>query len=154
MSPLPSSQGMYFEEFQPGQQIVTAGRTIGESDVLAFAGLSGDFNPIHTDAEFSKSTPYGQRIVHGLLCLSIAVGLTMRSGFLGGTVLAFREIADWKFVKPVLLGDTIRAEVEVAETKALPRLHAGMVMLTVTVKNQHDETTMKGNWTALVASTP
>jgi len=154
MSALPSSQGMYFEEFQAGQRIVTAGRTIGESDVLAFAGLSGDFNPIHTNAEFSKSTPYGQRIVHGLLCLSIAVGLTMRSGFLGGTVLAFREIGEWKFVKPVLLGDTIHAEVEVTGTKALPRLHAGTVVLTVTVKNQHDESTMKGTWTALVASKP
>jgi acyl dehydratase len=143
---------MYFDEFQSGQHIVTAGRTIAESDVLAFAGLSGDFNPIHTDAEFSKSTPYGQRIAHGMLCLSIAVGLTMRSGFLGGTVLAFREIGDWKFVKPVFLGDTIHAELEVTETKALPRLQAGAVVLAVTVKNQHAETTMKGNWTALVAS--
>jgi len=152
MSPLPPSQSMYSEEFQAGQRVVTAGRTVAESDVLAFAGLSGDFNPIHTDAEFSKVGPYGQRIAHGLLCLSIAVGLTMRSGFLGGTVLAFREIEAWKFVKPVFLGDTLHAELEVAGTKALPRLKAGTVVLAVTVKNQHDETTMKGSWTALVAS--
>jgi len=152
MTTFPSSQGMYFEEFRPGQRVVTAGRTVTESDVLAFAGLSGDFNPIHTDAEFARTTPYGQRIAHGLLCLSIAVGLVMRSGFLGGTVLAFRQIAEWKFVKPVFLGDTLHVEAQVTETKALPRLKAGTVILTAVVKNQNDETTMKGSWTALVAS--
>ncbi len=154
MSPLPSSRGMYFEEFQAGQCFETAGRTVTESDVVAFAGLSGDYNQIHTDAEFSKTTPAGQRMAHGLLCLSIASGLAMRSGFLEGTVLAFREIDDWKFVKPVFLGDTIHAELEITETKAIPRIGAGSITLTVTVKNQHDATTMKGDWTALVMTRP
>ena len=149
-----SSQGWYFEEFKVGQRVVTAGRTVSEGDVMAFADLTGDFNPIHIDAEFARSTPYGQRIAHGLLCLSIAVGLTMRSGFMSGTVLAFREIGTWKFVKPVFLGDTIHAEVEVSETKALPRLGAGTVVLDVEVKNQDGETTMRGSWTALVKSRP
>jgi len=154
MTSLSSSRGLYFEEFQVGQRVVTAGRTVSEADVMAFAGLSGDFNPIHTDAEFAKSTPYGQRIAHGLLCLSIAVGLTMRSGFMSGTVLAFREIGSWKFARPVFLGDTLHAELEVSETKALPRLGAGMVVLNVEVKNQGGETTMRGSWTALVQSRP
>jgi 3-hydroxybutyryl-CoA dehydratase len=154
MSPLPSSRGMYFEEFQTGQLVVTAARTITESDVVTFAGLSGDYNQIHTDAEFSKATTAGQRVAHGLLGLSIATGLAMRTGVLEGTVLAFREINDWKFVKPVFLGDTIHAELEITETKAIPRIGAGTVTLAVAVKNQAGETVMKGSWTALVMVKP
>ncbi len=152
MSPLPAARGMLFEEFQVGQRVITAARTVTESDVVAFAGLSGDYNQIHTDAEFSRATSAGQRVAHGLLCLSIATGLAMRTGVLEGTVLAFREIGEWKFVKPVLLGDTIHAELEVASTKPLPRIGAGAVTLAVAVKNQHGDTTMKGTWTALVTS--
>lgn len=154
MSQHPFQRGMYFEEFETGQRIITAARTVTESDVMTFAGLSGDFNQIHTDSVFSKSTPYKQRVAHGLLCLSIVSGLAMRTGMLEGTVLAFREINDWKFDKPVFLGDTIHAELEINEIKPLPRIGAGVVMLDVTVKNQHNETSMKGKWTALVMAKP
>ncbi len=152
MSPLPTSRGMYFEEFQLGQKIITAARTVTETDVVNFAGLSGDSNQIHTDAEFSKSTPFGQRVAHGLLCLSIASGLAMRTGVLEGTVLAFREINEWKFIKPIFIGDTIHAELDVTETKTLPRLNAGSVTITIHVKNQRDEVVMRGSWVALVVS--
>jgi acyl dehydratase len=143
---------LYFEEFQVGHKIITAARTVTESDVVTFAGLSGDFNQIHTDAAFSQTTPFGQRVAHGLLGLSIASGLIMRTGVLEGTVLAFREIVEWKFVKPVFLGDTIHAEVEVTETKPLPRLNAGAITIAIQVKNQHDEVVMKGSWIALMMS--
>lgn len=146
--------GLYFEEFSLGQKIVTVGRTVAESDIMTFAGLSGDYNQIHTDAEFSKTTPFGQRIAHGLLGLSIVSGLAMRTGVLEGTVIAFREINDWKFVKPIFIGDTIHAEIEVTETKALPRLGGGSVTLAIEVKNQKSETLMRGTWTVLVASRP
>jgi len=152
MSPIPSPRGLYFEEFQVGQRIVTAARTVTESDVVTFAGLSGDYNQIHTDAAFSQSTPFGQRVAHGLLCLSIVSGLAMRTGVLEGTVLAFREINEWKFIKPVFLGDTIHAELDVTENKALPRLNAGAVTIAIQVKNQRDEVVMKGVWIALVVS--
>ena len=154
MSPLPSSRGMYFEEFKVDQKIITAARTVTESDVVTFAGLSGDYNQIHTDAAFSQSTPFGQRVAHGLLCLSIASGLAMRTGVLEGTVLAFREINEWKFIKPVFLGDTIHAELDVTETKSLPRLNAGSVTIAIQVKNQRDEVVMRGVWIALVMSEP
>jgi acyl dehydratase len=152
MSPLPAARGLYFEEFRTGQKIVTAARTVTESDVVTFAGLSGDYNQIHTDATFSASTPFGQRVAHGLLCLSIVSGLAMRTGVLEGTVLAFREINAWKFVKPVFLGDTIHAELDVTGTQSLPRLGAGAVTITVHVRNQRDEVVMKGVWVALVVS--
>jgi acyl dehydratase len=145
---------MYFEEFAAGQRIVSPARTISESDILNFAGLTGDYTQIHTDIEFSKNTPYGQRIAHGLLGLSYAMGLTTRTGLLEGTVMAFREILEWKFIKPVFIGDTIHVEIEVKETKGMPRVGGGLITIAAEVKNQQDETTMKGLWTALVASKP
>ena len=146
--------GLYFEEFSVGQRITTLARTVTEHDIVTFAGMSGDFNQIHTDAEFSKSTPFGQRVEHGLLGLSIASGLAMRTGVLEGTVLAFREINEWKFSKPVFIGDTIHVELNVIETKALPRLGGGSVVIQLNVVNQHVETVMKGTWTVLVANKP
>jgi len=147
-------QGLYFEEFSVGQQIITPARTVTENDIVTFAGLSGDLNAIHTDAEFSRSTPYGQRIAHGLLGLSIASGLAMRTGFMEGTVMAFREINEWKFTRPILIGDTIHVVINVVETKAMPRLGGGLIVISLEVKNQRDETTMKGTWTALMAGQP
>jgi acyl dehydratase len=149
-----TQRGLYFEQFEPGLHFVTAARTITEGDIVTFAGLSGDYNQIHTDAEFSKATPFGQRVAHGLLVLSIASGLAMRSGVLEGTVIAFREINNWKFSSPVFIGDTIRVELKVIETRALPRLGGGAVIIELAVKNQRDEVPMKGSWTALVTSQP
>jgi 3-hydroxybutyryl-CoA dehydratase len=148
------NRGRYFEEFAVGQTYTSVGRTITEHDVMTFAGLSGDYNQIHTDAEFAKLTPYGQRIAHGLLGLAIASGLAMRTGILEGTVLAFREIEAWKFTKPVYIGDTLKVELEVLDTKPLPRLGGGMITIQVDVLNQRDESVMKGKWSVLVASKP
>jgi 3-hydroxybutyryl-CoA dehydratase len=150
----PAIHGLYFEEFQVGQQISTAGRTVAESDIFNFAGISGDYNQIHTDAEFSKETAFGQRVAHGLLGLSIASGLAMRTGVLEGTVIAFREINNWKFINPIFIGDTIHVEMEVTETKALPRIGGGSVIITLDVKKQSGDTVMKGSWTVLVMAKP
>ncbi len=155
MSPLPTSpRGMYFEEFEAGQKIISAGRTVTESDIVTFAGLSGDYTQIHTDAEFSKNTPFGQRVAHGLLGMAIASGLAAQTGVLEGTVLAFREIVEWKFVKPIFIGDTIHVEMEVRETKAMPRIGGGAVALVLQLKNQHADVLMKGTWSVLMASKP
>ncbi len=152
MSIIPSQRGLFFEEFKVGQNIITSGRTITESDIVSFAGISGDYNQIHTDSEFSKGTPFGQRVAHGLLGLSIASGLAMRTGVLEGTVIAFREINNWKFSNPIYIGDKIHVELNILETKAIPRLGGGSVIIELVVKNQRNDTTMKGTWTALVAS--
>ena len=146
--------GLYFEEFSVGQKIMTVGRTVAESDIMTFAGVSGDSNQIHTDAEFSKSTPFGQRVAHGLLGLSIASGLAMRTGILEGTVMAFREISEWKFVKPIFIGDTLHVELTITETKGLPRIGAGSVTIALDVKNQHDDTCQRGTWNVLVMAQP
>ncbi len=146
--------GLYFEEFSVGQKIVTVGRTVSESAIFDFAGLTGDFNQIHTDAAFAAKTQFGQRIAHGLLGLSIATGLIMRTGLLEGTVLAFREINEWKFIKPFFIGDTIHAELTVTETKALPRIGGGALIASIAVKNQDDEICQRGSLNLLVLSRP
>jgi acyl dehydratase len=154
MGEISMRRGMWFEEFEAGQQIVTPGRTITENDIVSFAGMSGDYTQIHTDAEFARTTPFGQRIAHGLLGLSIAMGLATRTGAMEGTVIAFREINNWKFTNPVFIGDTIHAVMNVIETKPIPRVGGGSITIETVVKNQRNEITMKGTWTALIASKP
>lgn len=147
-------RGLYFEDFQIGQKIVTQGRTITEADIVNFAGLSGDFNPMHTNAEYMKGHMFGQRVAHGLLVMSIASGLAYQLGIIDGTVLAFREIDEWKFSLPTLIGDTVRAELEVTELKPAERLGGGLVSLKVRVLNQEDKVCQRGVWQMLVASRP
>jgi acyl dehydratase len=148
----PLSRGLYFEEFQPGMAFTSPGRTVTESDIVSFAGLSGDYTRIHTDAEYSRATPFGARVAHGLLGLAIVSGLAVRTGVLEGTVLAFREINEWKFIRPVFIGDTIHVVMQVVETKELRRLGGGAVSIDFDVRNQKDESVMKGVWKVLVAS--
>jgi len=153
--PLPPAQrGMYFEEFEVGQKIVTMSRTVTETDVVTFAGLTGDFNQIHTDAHYSAATPFGQRIAHGLCVMSIASGLATLTGIMEGTVLAFREVMEWKFSKPVFFGDTIHGELEIVETKGYPRLGGGAVIIKVDVKNHKSEVVQGGKWNVLMMSRP
>lgn len=146
-------RGLYFEEFEVGETRLTAGRTITESDIVAFAGLSGDYNRIHVDAQYAENYLFGQRVAHGLLVLSIASGLAVQTGMVEGTVLAFREL-DWKFSKPVMIGDTIRVKVEVTDKKSFPRLGGGNVFMKISVLNQEDDVVHRGNWVMLVQSRP
>lgn len=148
-----TTRGMYFEEFEPGMRITTAARTITEADIVNFAGLTGDYNQLHTDAEYAAQAPFGQRIAHGALVLSYAIGLAVRQGFIEGTTLAFRELS-WKFNEPVFIGDTIHLVTEVIETKPMQRLGGGLVVLKAQVVNQKGRTVQRGEWRALMASRP
>jgi len=143
---------MYFEEFRIGEMITTGDHTVSEADIMTFAELTGDNNRIHTDEEFSKAGPFGRRVAHGLLGLSLTMGLAWKTGILDGTVLAFREIDEWKFIRPVFIGDTVHAELNILETKALPRIGGGSVVISGELNNQQGETCMKGKLTVLVMS--
>ena len=147
-------RGMYFEQFEVGMQIVTSSRTVTEADIVNFAGLSGDFNQIHTDAIYASTTPFGQRVAHGLLGVAIAAGLAVQTGFMEGTILAFREIAQWKFSHPILIEDTIHVLLQVKDTKTMPRLKGGAVTMNLTVRNQKDETVQHGQWVVLIQNRP
>ncbi len=153
MTNLTPTRGLYFEELEIGHQVETAGRTITEADVVLFSGLSGDYNPLHTDVEFAKETLFGERIAHGLLGLSIVSGLASRLGLVEGTAQAFTAL-EWKFRGPIHIGDTIRARLEVKRKKEMRRLDGGFVVFDVTVLNQRDETVQKGTWTVLIKSAP
>ena len=145
---------LWFEDFETGQVQKTTGRTITEADLVNFAGISGDFNAIHLDAEFSKAGPFGQRVAYGLLVMSIASGLVVQAGMVQGLQGGFREIKQWKFMKPVFIGDTIHVEYEIARMRPLARSGGGLIELEQRIKNQRQETVMKGIWTAFVLNRP
>jgi acyl dehydratase len=144
----------FFEDLLAGDRIVTPGRTITEADVVAFAQLTGDWNPIHTDVEFAKTTPYGQRLAHGLLGLSYAVGLLDRTGAFSGSVIANLGIEEWKYPKPLFIGDTIRVVVTVTETRLTSDGKRGIVGRTFTVLNQRDEVVQEGRSPVMVRLRP
>lgn len=145
-------RSLFFEEFEIGQSIVTAGRTITETDIVNFAGVTGDWTQMHTNAEYAARHPFGQRVAHGLLGLSVAVALTVRLGFIEDTVLAFREIDDWRFSLPILIGDTIHVRATVTQTKPVRRLNGGLVTFQVEISNQDDKVVQQGTWKLLVKS--
>ena len=144
-------RGMYFEEFEIGQEITTPARTITETDVVNFSGVSGDFNALHTDEVFAAQTPFGRRIAHGMLVLSVATGLAARHGFIEGTTLAFREVS-WKFSAPVFLDDTIYMKAKVKALKPMPKLGGGLVILAAAMVNQDGKTVQRGEWQVLMRS--
>ena len=146
-------RGLYFEEFEVGATMRTRGRTITEADLVGFAALTGDYNPIHTDADYSKASFMGQRVAHGMLTISYAVGQAYQLGILERTVLGFRGL-DIKFSSPVYIGDTIHAELKVVETKAARRLGGGIVTLDIRIVKQDGVAAQKGRLSLLMMSKP
>lgn len=153
MTALVPERALYFQDMAEGLEFTSPGRTITETDVVQFAGLSGDYNPLHTDAEFARSTLFGQRIAHGLLGLSIASGLASRIGFIEGTALAFMGL-EWKFKAPVFIGDTIAMTARILRKREMRRLGGGVVVFAIRVSNQRGEVVQEGEWTVLVKSRP
>jgi 3-hydroxybutyryl-CoA dehydratase len=153
MADIAIQRGLYYEEFNVGDTVTSAARTITEADVVNFAALSGDWNAIHVDAEYAKGGMFGERIAHGLLGLSVASGLAVQLGFIENTVIAFRGI-NWTFSGPIKIGDTIRMRAQIAEKKPMPRLGGGLVTFNVEVLNQRGETTQKGTWSMLIKMRP
>lgn len=144
--------GMYFDDFPLDVEYESPGRTITEADVVMFSGLSGDYNQLHSDAEFAQKSMWGQRIAHGALVFSIATGLTSRLGVIEGTAIAFLGLT-WKFAKPVYIGDTVRIRLKAIKKRAVGA-EAGMLIADVSVVNQKDEAVQKGEWTVMVRRKP
>lgn len=145
--------GLYYEDFSLGQKMTTRARTITEADLVQFGSLTGDFNPMHFDAEYMKTHLIGQRIAHGMLTISYGVGQAYQLGFMEKTVLAFREIT-MKFSAPVFIGDTIHVELEVREMKDAARLGGGLVTFGARIVKQEGSVVQKGEWVVLMASRP
>ncbi|MEO8393435.1 MAG: MaoC/PaaZ C-terminal domain-containing protein [Chloroflexota bacterium] len=150
---MPAPIGLYFEDIEIGAVMETRGRTITEADLVQFAGLTGDYNPMHTDAEYMKTSVFGQRVAHGMLTLSYAVGQAYQLGFMERTVIAFRGL-EMKFSLPVFINDTIRVELVVREKTEARRLGGGWVVLDIKIVNQAGKTVQSGSWTVLLAFKP
>lgn len=120
--------GWYYEDFAPGRSITTPRRTITEADVVGFAGLSGDFNPLHVDEVFAREAGYGGRIAHGPMVLGMALGLGAQAGLFDGTVLGMLGV-QWAFHGPVRAGDTLHAVITVVSARATRKPGRGVVDL-------------------------
>lgn len=136
-------RGRYFEEFKVGLTFESQARTINPADVSNFAGVTGDFNPLHTDEEFARTTPFGGRAAHGLLTLGIAGGQQNQLGLFEGTSLALLGLDKVRFTAPVRFGDTIHTELTVREAKESSKPDRGVVVFDTVVKNQRGETVLQ-----------
>jgi acyl dehydratase len=144
----------YFEDFKPGQSFLSQGRTVLEADIAGFGAWSWDTNPVHTDAELMASSRFGQRIAHGMLGISIAMGLASRLGVFETCSIALLGIEDWKFRAPVFVGDTVRCRVEILSTRLTSTREFGVLDRRFTLLNQRDEIVQVGRIGLLVSTTP
>jgi acyl dehydratase len=141
---------LYFEDLEVGMEWRTAARTVTEADVVAFAGVSGDFNPIHVDAESAAGSAFGERIAHGALVLAIATGLRQQEGRFRGTLKAWLGIEGWRFRAPVRIGDTIAVTTRIAALRQRPEHGDGIASQGVEVVNQRRETVAEGEFATLM----
>jgi len=136
--------GRLFGEFTVGQRFETPGRTITEADIVAFSGLTGDYNPVHTDETFAAATGFGGRIAHGPMGIGIAFGLASRLDLIDGTVIALLGIT-WDFRVPMRPGDTIRAMIEVVETRDVKQPDHGLLGLAFIIVDETGNTLQEGS---------
>ena len=132
--------GRFFEDFKEGEEFESPARTVTEADIVNFAGISGDFNPLHVDEQFAKKTKFGRRIAHGVLTFAIMTGLWGRTGFLEGTAEAFYGVDRLRFTRPVFIGDTIKVKVKVVSME--DRGETGLITFHNEVVNQRGEVVM------------
>jgi acyl dehydratase len=144
--------GRRYEEFEVGQTFTTPARTITEADIVAFAGLSGDYAPIHTNEVWAATSPFGGRVAHGTLTFVVMTGLMFRMAHLyEGSILALLGIDKMRFTHPVRPGDTIRAHIEIVGKKETSKPDRGVIVQAVTTLNQADVTVATCEFTNLIA---
>ena len=136
--------GVFFEDLAVGQEFTSPGRTVTEADIVIFAGLSGDYNVLHTDAEYMKTSIFGERIAHGLLGLSISSGLGSRAIVRPFATIAFLGLR-WRFKGPIKIGDTIKVRMRVSDKKETSKPDRGIVTLQRSVLNQRGEVVQEGD---------
>ena len=140
---------LHFEDFAAGQVYAGQSRTLDEGAFGLFAKLTGDAHPIHYDRDYALKTRFGERVAHGLLLMSItALGATALSERLEASMVAFVE-QDCRFLKPVLIGETVSTELEVEETRSVSSPAHGLVRFAVRVRNAAGEVVLAGHHTYL-----
>lgn len=141
---------LYFEDLEVGQVRRSLGRTVTEADLTVFSMLSGDWNPIHSDAEFARESLAGERLVHGAFGIALMTGLMDRAGWFADSAVAMLSIDDWRFVKPILIGDTLHCEMEISALRLTSNGTTGVVGRTFRLINQTEEVVQQGDCPALV----
>ncbi len=145
--------GRLFDAFAVGAKFRTPGRTITEADIGAFAGLTGDYNPVHTDEVFAAATEFGGRVAHGPMGIGLVFGLASRLDLIDGTVIALLGVT-WEFRAPIRAGDTVAALIEVTEMRDTRRADRGLLTWGITVDNQNGVVTQTGTARLLMRRTP
>ena len=139
---------LYFDDVAIGQEWISQGRTVTQADLVNFAGVSGDFNPIHIDHEFAKTTLFRQPIAHGMLVWAISTGLSVNAPLM--RTIAFMSVKDWDFKAPVFIGDTIRTKAKVVAKEERGRGKRGVITWRRTVINQNDKIVQEGQTLTMV----
>jgi len=142
--------GYYFEDFNEGQTFVSGGRTITETDLTMFSMISGDWNPIHADMEFAKSTRFGQRVVHGVLGMAVSTGMMHEMGIFHDSVIAMLGYRNWNFLGPLLVNDTIHLKLTILSTELGKSGNSGKIARRFQLINQRDEVVQDGQSDVLV----
>jgi acyl dehydratase len=141
---------LYYEDVEVGTVFATRGRTITEADLVNFAGVSGDFNPLHVDSEYAEGSIFGRRVAHGALVLSVAMGLRQGLSLFDGTLMGLLELRTWRFLAPVFIGDTVRVETEISELRPTSKPDRAVMTQRVSVLNQDDTVVQQGELVALL----
>jgi acyl dehydratase len=144
--------GRLFDEFSVGQRFETPSRTITEADIGTFAGLTGDYNPVHTDEIFAAATGFGGRIAHGPMGIGIAFGLASRLDLIDGTVVALLGLT-WDFRAPMRPGSTIRGLIEVVETRDVSNPAHGLLGLAIALVDEAGKPLQEGSARLLMRKT-
>lgn len=144
----------HFEDFAVGQVFRTQGRTITESDIASFAAWSWDTNPVHTDAQQAASGRFGQPIAHGVLGLSVAMGLASRLGIFERCSVALLGIDGWSFTHPVFVGDTVTCTIRITEARATSNGRTGVLGREFALFNQDGAVVQQGNIGLMVTCRP
>jgi acyl dehydratase len=145
------STSLYFEDVVEGLVLESAGRTITEADLIAFAALSGDWNPIHVDEEFARGTVFGRRVVHGLLGVVVITGLLDRMGTFADSMVAALEIVQWRYLKPLFIGDTVRFRMTITGKRLVSRGDRGVIDREFVLLNQHGEELQSGSMRIMIS---
>ncbi len=143
-----TAQHLFYDDVEVGQEWESLARTVTEADIVNFAGLSGDFNPIHIDHEFARATPFRRPIAHGLLILSIASGLTVYCPPM--RTLAFLGIREWQFLDAVFIGDTVRVQGRAIAKEERGRGRRGVITWYRAILNQNGKVVQQGQTQTLV----
>ena len=144
------SHSLFYHDFEPGQVFTSQGRTMTETDLTMFSMLTGDWNPVHNDAEFAKDTRFGQRLMHGAFGIGVAIGLMHTLGIFEESAVALLDISEWKFREPIFIGDTLHLQLTILDKSLGKSGNTGRIGRQFELINQHGRAAHSGRADVLV----